>query len=266
MDDSFYNYLVEKAKSDDFLYHFTNLDSLKIILQNSSFRLSRLDVLNDPAKAKRVEDFWYDKVYSFSFCSGNVDYEYFWNNYAKAENKGVCIVLKNFEVDDIDNIYSDSKCTNKIEKFKSRTDMSHKEYGSVNDWCVYDISKASVLYVDNLEDYTVYESIIFHNDAKNSLCPGLIKKKQGYDSNGIIQNWKRENEQRIRVAIRPKGLENRYNSKTNKFEVIKPEFSNLYFHIPCKIERIIVNPFVSQEAHNEIKKQIKFIDSNINVE
>lgn len=88
MDDSYYSKLVEDAKKSGYLYHFTNFESLKIILKNHSFRLSRLDALNDPAEAKRIDDFWYNKVFSFSFCNDdNVDFKYFWSNYPNVFEK-----------------------------------------------------------------------------------------------------------------------------------------------------------------------------------
>lgn len=261
-----YDDLVEMAKESKQLYHFTDFESLQIILKNNSFRLSRLDILNDPAEAKRVDDFWQNKIYSFSFCSGNVDFEYFWSNYAKAENIGLYIVIKNFDKEDIDSIFCDSECNCKMGVFNTRTDLSHKDYDGFDDWLIYNVSKASVFYVDELKDYTVYDSIIFENDCEISLLPGLIKKKQGLDNYGISQNWEIENEQRVRVAIRPKGKENILNRRTNKFEVVKPSFKYFYFKIPSKIVKIIINPKVDEKNRQKVCQFINSLDLDIEVE
>lgn len=264
MDDSYYRKLVEDAKKSRCLYHFTNFESLKIILKNHSFRLSRLDALNDPAEAKRIDDFRYNKVFSFSFCNDdNINFKYFWNNYAKVEDIGMCLVIKNFGTENIETIFTDSECKNKMKFFKGHSDISYKSYSKSEDWVIYNVLKANILYVDNINKYVATESVIFKDDLTITLSPGLIKKKQGYDISGNVQVWEKENEQRVRVAIRPKGMENVYNKKTNKFEVVKPNFKYLYFKIPSEIIKIIINPNVPEKTKECVTEYIHKINSNI---
>lgn len=258
--------LVNEATKPKKLYHFTTFEGLKAILKYNSFRLTKLGLLNDPAEEQRIDDFLQEKIFSFSFCheiDDNIDY--FWNNYAKKEELGVCIVLKNFESECINNVYLNPECTNSIECSSSETNLSHITYDRDLDWKVYNITKASVYYVESLDDYEKRNTIIFENDDKQALFPGLIKQAKGKNTNGVEQIWKNEKEQRLRIAIRPKGKENIYDKKTNKIYVVKPKIKYLYIHIPSKIEKIIINPLITDDDRKKIVEYVNNIDNKIEV-
>lgn len=83
------------------LLHYTDFDTLKLILNNKTLQFSNLEILNDRHEAKRrgVEQF---AKYVFVSCFSNYQHEVvpFWLNYGKGENESkVLLKITNFSND-----------------------------------------------------------------------------------------------------------------------------------------------------------------------
>ncbi len=97
---------------------------------------------------------------------------------------------------------------------------NHKTYDSVErDWGYYDVSFQDVYYVSDTKEFY---------DGYFSTYPGLIKNQIGKDKKGIMRDWYKESETRIRVAVRPRGLEV---DRQDFNDIIKPEFKAIYIDI-----------------------------------
>lgn len=216
-----YNIAVQKRKEHELLYHYTNEESLKIIMNNNSLRLSRLDIVNDPDEAKRIKSLWNQKIFAACFTNTKENESYMRKYYGN-----VRITFKASNMEDVA-VYADSECSMKMEHL-DRSNIEYKKYGDIADWGYFDISFADVIYVNSLDDYS--NGITEYN-------AGLIKAKRGADINGEIRDWTSESETRIRVAVRPIGVEW---SKIGygDTEYYKPSFKYLYVDIKDKIMNI----------------------------
>ncbi len=112
----------------------------------------------------------------------------------------------------------------------------------------YDVSIADVYYTDNLEKHECPNGF-----EKNA---GLIKLKTGMDSEDKSRDWMIEKEARLRVTLRPIGMENRLNKTTLQIEQPSPSFKYIYVTIP-KIKRIAVCQNIPQ---NEKEKIIRVLN------
>ena len=241
MNKDLYLELSEKAQSHSLLHHYTSIQTLKIILENSSLRLNRLDLVNDSDENKRITSLWNRKVFASCFTNTLTNEDYFWDNYGN--------VRISFPPSGLSfNVYADSQLKtplkNFINDYNGHSVIEHTSYSNISDWCVYNTCLADMFYTDILEEHT-------HEDGCESNA-GLIKKKCGYNNkNGKITNWEIESETRIRVAVRPIGLEFYRNHQTNSFEYYLPDFNKLYIPLPSKIAELTLSPNCSKEERNE---------------
>ncbi len=229
-----YDELSRKALAHNFLYHYTSISTLKVILKNKSLRLSRLDLVNDPEENKRITSLWNTKVYVACFTNTLESSKYFFENYGK-----VRITFKNALVKR--DVYFDSQLTNKLSDFcldyNSKSDLKRKTYSEPQDWCLFDVSFADVFYTDDL-------SMHIANDG-HEYNAGLIKSRRGVDWKGIKQDWSVEKESRLRVAVRPIGME--FIRKGISFDYPKPPFEYLYISTDSIITNIELCDNCSQE-------------------
>ena len=220
-----YNELCRNALQYDYLYHYTSLEALDIILANRSLRLSSLIKVNDPQENKRITSVWNEKVFVACFTNTLENSDYFFANYGKVR----ITFLNKFEHPDI---FFDSTLKFKSIDFhldcKSKSDLEHKSYSNDQDWCLFDVSFADVYYTDNLDLHISSDG--FESNA------GLIKQKNGMDNKGNSRDWSVEKESRLRVTVRPIALE--AVSKENDYEYHKPPFDYLYVSIENLIVKI----------------------------
>lgn len=73
-----YSKVLAETQKHEYLYHYTSRDSLEAILLNQSFRLSRLDLVNDPCENNRIKSVWNNRVYVGSFTNTLNNEEYFY--------------------------------------------------------------------------------------------------------------------------------------------------------------------------------------------
>lgn len=237
--------LVQLAKEHQYLYHYTNLESLRCILKNKSLRLSRIDKVNDPLENERIKALWNKKVYLFCFTSNLDNSEHFFNMYGE--------IRLEFSMDEIkvDEVYSDPLLQNPFDSFSASdrlTQMTEKNYDKIAYWCVYDTSIADVYYTEDLNKHILPDG--YESNA------GLIKSKKGIDHCFNEQNWEREAETRIRVALRPKGPENVLDRKTCMFCCPVPPFEYIYMQLP-RITGITLSPNLPEDDKNKVFMVIK---------
>lgn len=209
-----YDSSVKLAEEHEYLYHYTTDESLKYILKNKSLLLNRLDKVNDPDENRRIISLWNKKVFAACFTHTLDNEKYMKENYGTNRIKLATKELLKKQV------YSDSECKNAM-TFIERADVNYKNYEDVSDWGWFDYSVGDVCYVESLDDYT---------DGITEKNAGLIKLKEGIDTNGRPRRWMNEEETRVRVAVKPFALEFRSNGKGG-FYYIKPSFERVFIDI-----------------------------------
>lgn len=171
-----------------------------------------------------------------------------WKEYGSGV-EGVRISFINKFEENIE-LYENATCTkHKFTKIE-RSNIYHTTYQSASDWGLYNLEIADIEYVDCLADYVYMDEWLFNNfnDCKNidpsqlirPLNPGLIKERI----------WSKEKETRIRVALRPIGLEN-----TRNQIIEKPIFECIYMRLHKTVLnniRITMNPWINEEYYDKL--------------
>jgi len=243
----------KKAKQHKTLYHFTKLDALKLILQNQSLRLTRLDKVNDPMENLRVAEIWDKKIYVACFTHEKEMAEYFCKYY-----KGN--VRIDFDPKRLDTTpYFDNKCTKPLlsfrEDFSCRSDKDYKYYEKEEDWCCHSVGFVDIYYTDDLKKH-------IDNDSY-PLNSGMIKLCDGTDDKGYLRNWSIEAETRVRIAVRPIGWE--FKKKLDKDKYYRPKFEYLYIPVKEAITGIHFYKECTKVEEKEFVAIVKsFIDSSHN--
>lgn len=228
-----YNECVEKAKSHQYLYHYTNIDALEKILENNSLRLSRIDKVNDSEENKRITSLWHSKLFLACFTYKIDNEKYFYQNYG---NVRLCFKQSDLKIDTVFfNEKLNQPLKNIMTDYNGRSDLSVREYDKFH-WCVRDITISDVYYTDNFDDFKAEDG--FESNA------GLVKHKSGFDENGSNRNWETESETRVRVAIRPIGIE--YDFRNNKTILPPNDLQFLYIALP-KIEMVTIDSNMRKE-------------------
>lgn len=212
---------VEKTKQHRFLYHYTNVESLKAILRNKSLRASRIDLVNDAEENKRITSLWNTKVFVLCFTYELSNEDYFFNNYG---NIRLEFQLSSLNYDDV---FQDSELTTKFKTFDDfgrRSQIEHTTTENCSDWCLYDKTLADVFYTDSFDDHIAKDG--FEENA------GLIKLKKGHDLASENKNWQIESETRLRFAFRHIGIEYYLDKRKNAFQYYRPSFKYVFFKLP----------------------------------
>lgn len=238
MKDLFFD-LSNKSKNYPYLYHYTSVDSLEVILKNQSMRLSCLTKVNDPEENKRITSLWNNKVFVSCFTHTLDNENYFFQNYGHVR----ITFYNNF---DVNAIYFDTSRKDKLLSFKEDLNehsiITKCDYNLQSSWCLFDSNLCDVYYTDDIKLHVV--------DDNNESNAGLIKSKYGLNVFGNKCDWSVEEETRLRVAVRPISFECILNNK-NCFVYPKPPFEYLYFSVANKIKTIEIS---LNAAPNEISK------------
>lgn len=198
-----YEVLRKKARESIYLYHYTNRKALEHIKKNESLRLSNLvNVgINDEMESERITSIWRNKIYVVCFTSTLDNQEYFIKEYGASHRLRIKI-----DTLDVNNLYFDPECTKKIDKIE-RSDTNYKNninkidrYVLKEDWGYRTSELLQVEYVDEILEY--------NGEDGHESNAGIIKQRYGKWRNGKQANWEQEKETRIRVALRPKYIEN----------------------------------------------------------
>lgn len=180
-------YLQECAEKSDRLYHYTTLESILCIIRNHSFRLTRMDLMNDKAEKKLGQQRDQSENYVMSFTRDK-EYVSMWAMYGNPSGIKLrldfdrSILQKNIN----DNFYIDSKKEKKISVYKD----NHKSVFSKTGWVLSD-----VVYLDkDTNEFRHKENVFPEIKADEYMIEdlaGFIK----YDA------WEFERENRLRVNV-----------------------------------------------------------------
>ena len=180
-------YLQECAEKSDRLYHFTTLESILCIIRNHSFRLTRMDLMNDKAEKNLGNQRDQSKNYVMSYTRDK-EYVSMWAMYGNPS--GIKLRLdfdrRALQRSINDNFFFDSEKRNKIPVYKN----NHIGIFSKTGWMISDI-----VYLDKdtnefRHNENVFPGIKADTNTIEDLA-GLVK----YDA------WEFERENRLRVNI-----------------------------------------------------------------
>ena len=236
--------LTKQFEQIEKLYHYTTFETLKIILENKTFRLSAInETLNDPFEMEYLDYVWQGKVFVVCFTTSNRN-EYFWKNYAyrndSRNNQGVCIGINKKNI----NRFEDYKVMDSNKKLFANyvgSNLSYNSYDKNEDWAIKQCIGGKVIYKDNpCDDFSFDEELanffdgIFDKSLFQRVNDSGFVKAKTYSINGIQHRWDVEDEYRIRVVVHSKGL----SFSNGKYH--KPPFKYIYLDISNWIENITI--------------------------
>ena len=178
-------YLQEQVEKSPRLYHYTTLESLLCIIKNQTFRLTRIDLMND--KAEKILGFRKDGTASYVMSfTRDKEYVSMWAIYGKPS--GIKIRLdfdrRLFQKAINNNFYTDSEKLHKLVLVSSL----YKSTFSKHEWLISDI-----VYLDKDKNQFRHNEDGFANIVADQYSiedlAGFVK----YDA------WEFERETRLRV-------------------------------------------------------------------
>ncbi len=225
-------YLKEQAKKNKRLYHYTTYESLLAILFSNTFRLSRMDLLNDKAEKKLGINDERMQNYSISFTQEK-EYVSMWAMYGKPSGLKIRLDFdRTLLFNDKTQLYFDGERKNKISFPKPLFDIkSSSDRTVLSDVVYYDKEK------EVLKHNTKSFSNLIFDSSHTSQLTGLIK----YDA------WEFEKETRFNVRL---------DGKAKQLEDY-PEYIFIGFDNELVSSfKITFNPWMSNFMKEEIKKSL----------
>ena len=239
----------QSAQKYEEVWHYTTIEALEKIVANQSFRLSRLDLVNDKYENERLDDILKNQLYVLCFTHDCEESQMFWEDYAQKE-KGVLLKFENKYFTENIEIYGDEQCKNRLSKYiKSNTE--HKTNNTYNDWTIRNIDYLDIYYDDNeyikedqeLKEFFKDATMLNGENFKYKTACGVLKSK----------SWEQEKETRYRVKVQYKGTSLDIKNR----EYIKPKFNYLYMHINDEIFRtmkVVLNPWSDDDFQRKVKE------------
>ena len=231
MHDSEYSKVEQSAHSHERLYHYTTIDALEKILKNRTWRLKRIDKVNDLMENTKIEGLWKCKVFVACFTNRKYESYFFWKTYPQSSNEGVLISIDNKYLTNELALVTDKNV--KLEMIR-KSDLSHDSYDNDEDWGIYAFLKNDVTYLDRNERID----------------------KSNWEARYKYREWDMERETRIIVALRPKGIEYYLNDDNLDFEYHTPNFEYIdaLLSIDCiKTIEITLNPWADDDVKSRVK-------------
>lgn len=226
-------YLQEKSAEGDRLYHYTTYEALISILKNKSFRLSRVDLLNDRAEQKLASLDKNVKNYIMSFTREK-EYVSMWAMYGKPS--GIKIRLdfsREILYETIkNNFFIDAELKKKISLYS--TDKAN--IFSKKDFLISD-----VVYMDKGNKKLRHNENSFLNIYAEQYIVDAMAGFIKYDV------WEFERETRLRVQI----IDDRNYALEGPYYIYAGINENL-----IKDFHITFNPWISPEMKVEIQKSL----------
>lgn len=218
-------------KGVDRIYHYTTFESLITIIKNRSFRLTRLDLLNDKAEQTLISGFETDQNYIISFCNNEKEYVSMWAMYGKSSGIKVRLDFssKNIEQNSFDNYFFDANLTKNI-PIKSGKGMPFLDR---------DIQVSDVVYLDKDKNSIKHNTNPF---LKLSVDESLKKQLSGflkYDA------WEFEKERRLKVTLND---DHQKNSPQYIFLKLPDDFFSDF--------SVTYNPWISMLLQEELIKTL----------
>lgn len=233
-------YLQESSYKSTRLYHYTTLESLICIIKNKTFRLSRMDLMNDKAEQKlgKQDDHLHNYVMSFT---REKEYVSMWAIYGRKSGIKLRLDVSRALLDKAinNNFYFDAKCKERIPLI---TDP-HPGHFSKKDWMISDI-----VYIDKKTHSLRHDEKSFPDIAATDEIiddhTGLIK----YDA------WEFEQEIRLKAALK------------ERMYTVSREPSPEYIYAGIDKEliqdfHITYNPWMSREMKDVVKNSLNQVSN-----
>lgn len=222
------------------LWHYTNYEALKTIIESKSLRLTNIKELNDLFENEYLPDYLNGKLYIASFTHREIESYFFWSTYTKEEN-GVIIVFNTKKLKNhIENISMvTNKNNTKIMESNEQSEIYYiKSLSEKNkyNWYIKNIELLDVIYKKYREGKSDEEKTMF----------GFYKSKE----------WDNEEETRIRLCLEAHKDRVSLNYKTNRLEYNSPEDTHLYMQLSDElIEQIevIINPWATDDFKRKVE-------------
>lgn len=231
-------YLQEQAEKSTRLYHYTTLESLLCIIKNQTFRLTRMDLMND--KAEKTLGVRKDGTASYVMSfTRDKEYVSMWAIYGKPSGIKIRLDFDRLKFQSIinNNFYSDSEKLNKLLLVSSL----YKSVFSKHDWLISDI-----VYIDKdkkqfRHNEDSFPNIIAEQPAIEDLA-GFVK----YDA------WEFERETRLRVRV-GSGYEN---------TAIDQYLTHIYAGLDnelIKTFHVTFNPWLTDEMKKVVRESLRSV-------
>jgi hypothetical protein len=252
MENYSYENAIRSAERHHIIAQYTDLYALKKIIGNKCLRFTRVDELNDLVENQNMHDLWKKKVYVSCFTYREHESYFFWSTYCKCKPCGVMI---SFQANTLQKLsfYPNEKCHGMpLDECRQTIQNSpFSENVSADTWGIYDYSCIDIAYISRDIKFDEIEHF-----------QGRIK----------YYEWDLECETRLRVAIRPKCLEVKWQGGNNDI-YLRPDNKYLYAKIPLECLEtmtITLSPFCNVSLREEVEKllsenglynKIKILDS-----
>lgn len=266
--------------SPNYLYHYTSIESLALILKNQTFRFRRLDLLDDPEEGKS-NDFKRFGRFMFASCWTDISEESLpmWSMYAGQNMKGVRIKLPIhiFSKKYFNNLFytSNQILVEKDETFFSYIDI---ENPILKDYSVVPIQEnllKEVIYTNN--ETLLYPNIFIEKVSNNG---HINKETKSINFNNLgrykQKYWTFQNEYRYMFHIAPWSRDELFNSTLQKhlaiFERLKTNNLNIeYYDESVDFEKfkdmtITMSPKLSDGEKLIVQLLIKEYNPNARIE
>ena len=253
-----YKTAIKSAESHSTIYQYTDLCALKKIIGNRCLRFTRINELNDLVENRNMHYLWKEKVYVSCFTYREYESYFFWSTYCQCKSCGVMI---SFQANTLKNLsfYPDEKCqeTPLLNCEKINLGSPFSENVSADTWGIYDYSCVDIAYIPRGMKFDEIEHF-----------QGRIK----------YHEWDMECETRLRVAIKPKRLEVKWQGG-DKDIYVRPNNKYLYAQLPLECLEtmtITLSPFGNNIGlredveklliENGLYGKVKIIDSSLSGE
>lgn len=226
-----------------YLYHYTSIETLALILKNKTIRLKRLDLVDDPEEPK-TEDYGDFGRFCFVSCWTNMEEESIpmWKLYAGKDMKGVRIKLPAFILQK----YILNSCSDQRHKQNEIAHDEHKIsgedfYSYINPDDLFNIGCSTAPIQENIlinVKYTNDQKLLYpkvasfnKNDNSTNLNIGIVGKyKHKY--------WEFQQELRYKIFVSPWNKEEAINATPesiikmfNRLKYSKLNFEYIDMHI-----------------------------------
>lgn len=256
-----------QAKNLSNVYHYTDLKTLDMILSNQSILFNRIDKVNDLLEHKRIDDFSKRKGFVSCFSCREHESYFFWKVYSQKQKDSIGVRIKfPRELLNSREFYFDAECTNLI-PFIDKTDTTHKQYGTENDWGISNCYVSKMIYANELKDYC------YTDEWKKETFKDCVNLKgESFEYNALecfvkTKEWDSEEEIRIAVFVRPKGMETKlgktiFHSNT----YYQPFFERIFLKIPIELLNrcdFVLSP-LNNDKFDKFTKTIRKFESTKN--
>ena len=229
-------YLQEQAEKSTRLYHYTTLESLLCIIKNQTFRLTRMDLMNDKAEKNLGVRNDGTASYVMSFTRDK-EYVSMWAIYGKPSGIKIRLDFDRliFQKTINDNFYSDPTRLKKLQLVSSL----YKSMFSKHDWLISDI-----VYLDKDKNKFRHNEDSFPSIKADKLIISDLAGFVKYDA------WEFERETRLRVRV-GSGI---YNTAIDQY------LTHIYAGINnelIKTFRVTFNPWLTVEMKSMVRESLR---------